>query len=115
MYHNINFQKLGKRINDARRKNNISIKKLAEKLGIEAGSLANIESGNAAPSTELLFAIADILEVPADYLLADSLKNRSAAMDYMIYDLFATASPHQKKRLVEMSKALLKVMDDNNV
>lgn len=115
MNHSINFQKLGKRINTARNKKNLSLKKLAEKLGIETGSLANIESGNAAPSTELLFSIADTLNVPVDYLLADSLKNQKTAIDYMIHDLFVTAPAPHRKRLAAMSKALLEVMDEKNI
>lgn len=111
MNQTINLQKLGKRINTARTKQNISIKSLASMIGIEAGSLANIESGCVAPSTELLFSIADALDVPIDYLLADSLKNRKAAIDYIINDTFVSLPPPQRKRLADMAKALLDIMN----
>lgn len=110
----INFQKLGKRISTSRNRNGMSVKQLASKLGIESGSLANIESGNAAPSTDLLFAIANVLQVPADYLLADSLKNTSDAIDYMIYDLFVTTPSPNRNRLISMSKALLSSMTEDS-
>lgn len=113
MCQTINLQKLGKRINTARNKRNITIRHMACKLGIEPGSLANIESGSVAPSTELLFSIADILNVPVDYLLTDSLKNQTAAIDYMIHDMFVTIPDPQRKKLADMAKALLDVINDN--
>ncbi len=112
MCQNIDFQKLGKRIHSARTKKGLELKQLSEMLGIEQGSLANIESGNSAPSTDLLFNLSDILDVPVDYLLMDSLNNKDIVIDYMINDLFVATTAPQKKRLLAIANALLDAMDE---
>lgn len=112
MCQNIDFQKLGKRIHYARTKKGFDQKQLSELLGIEPGSLANIESGNSAPSTDLLFSLSAVLNVPVDYLLMDSLKNKDAVIDYMIDDLFVSATAPQKKRLLTIANALLDAMEE---
>lgn len=108
----IELQKLGRRVNEARNKRKLTIPQLAEKIGVESGSLANIESGNAAPSSDLLFSIADALEVPADYLVADSLKNKKVAVDYMMYDMLLNAPESNRKQLIAMIKAILGVVSE---
>ena len=108
----INIQKLGKRVCEARRNQKYTIKELAAILCIEPGSLANIESGNSMPSTELLFSISKALHVPVDYFLMDSLSNPKVAVDFLLFEMFASA-PEQKNRLVAVAKSLIAALDDD--
>lgn len=103
----IDISKLGRRLNEARTRRGLTIRQLADMIAVEKGSLANIESGNAAPSVELLFSLANALEVPMDYLVADSLKNKRVAVDYMINDILAGAPPETRSKLIAMMTALV--------
>lgn len=102
----IELQKLGKRVSRVRCSRHMSAKQLSRQIGIEKGSLSNIETGNSSPSSELLFDIADALGVPADYLVADSLRNKSVAVDYMMYDMLVCAPQQKRERMIAMIKAI---------
>lgn len=114
MKNGIEQQKLGKRVNEVRNKKKLSIAQLAAAIGVETGSLANIESGNASPSSELLFSLAEALEVPVDYLVADSLRNKSVVVDYMMYDMLVSVPGPKREQLINMVKAILSVVPENN-
>lgn len=107
----IDSQKLGKRVCDARQQKEMSQKQLSAAICIESGSLANIESGNSVPSSELLFAIAEALDTPVDYFLADSLLNADIAIDHMLFELFNTASTSRRSRLLAVMNTLISALE----
>lgn len=55
---------VGLAINTIRKKKNILLKDIAEKAGISASMLSQIEKGNANPSLNTIKSIANVLDVP---------------------------------------------------
>ena len=69
----INYKKLGKRIQSARKETGLSQEQLAEAIGKSPSAISTIETGKRGASLETLIHIANVLQVSADYLLADQL------------------------------------------
>lgn len=60
---------LGQLITELRRKNNMTQRELAEKLGISSSNLSKWEHGSLTPSVEALNKIAEIFQITGDDLL----------------------------------------------
>ena len=58
-----------KRLNQTRKARGMTALQVAEALGMQIRGYRKYESGDSAPSLDGLVRIADILEVPTDYLL----------------------------------------------
>jgi transcriptional regulator with XRE-family HTH domain len=71
----LNGSHLGKRIRDIRMEKKISIQKLADSTGVQRSFINQLESGDRLPSFGTLIAIINTLEVSADELLYDYIKN----------------------------------------
>ena len=63
---------LGKRIKEIRMSKHLTLHALGEAIGSGKSVLSNIENGKKGVSVEVLCAIADNLDVSADYLLGRS-------------------------------------------
>ena len=71
----INYDALGKRIRDARKKRGLTQLDLSERTNCSASYLSYIENGAKCISLELLIDVANELNVSADQLLLDCLTN----------------------------------------
>ncbi len=60
---------MGERLREARRGRNLSLRVLADRLGVSPSLISQIETGRANPSVSTLYAIADELDVSLDELL----------------------------------------------
>jgi transcriptional regulator with XRE-family HTH domain len=60
---------MGERLREARRARNLSLRVLAERLGVSPSLISQIETGRANPSVSTLYAIAAELDVSLDELL----------------------------------------------
>lgn len=60
---------LPERLRESRRRAELTVRDLADRLGKTAGYISRIENGREIPSPELLCQIADVLNVPAEELL----------------------------------------------
>ena len=69
----VNYKKLGKRIQAARKETGLSQEQLAEAIGKSPSAISTIETGKRGASLETLIHIANELQVSADYLLLDQL------------------------------------------
>lgn len=59
----------GKRLKELRKANGYTIEQFAEAVGIAKSTVGYYENDNRMPDIEILAKIADVLNVPADYLL----------------------------------------------
>lgn len=59
----------GKRLKELRKANGYTIEQFAEAVGIAKSTVGYYENNNRMPDIEILAKIADVLNVPADYLL----------------------------------------------
>ena len=69
----VDYEKMGKRIKYKRQGKNMNQEEIARQVQISPSYYGNIERGNRVPSVDTLVAIANVLEVGTDFLLADSL------------------------------------------
>ena len=69
----MNYEDLGRRIRECRKRKKMTQEELAEKTNISASFLGHIERGTRVASVETLVALCNALSVKADYLLAASL------------------------------------------
>ena len=74
----VNYLAMGNRMKIKRRAKNMSQEEIAKAVQISMSFYGNIERGRRIPSIDTLVAIANVLEVGVDYLLADSLNAAEA-------------------------------------
>lgn len=87
-----------KRLKRCRQERRLTQEQLAEKVGIETGSLANIESGHRLFSVDLLLRLMDELDVSADYIL----KGYTTADNSAIIESMKKMSPKDFARAEEI-------------
>ncbi|HLO36283.1 MAG TPA: XRE family transcriptional regulator [Candidatus Deferrimicrobium sp.] len=63
------YPEMGERLREARRARSLSLRTLAERLGVSPSLISQIETGRANPSVSTLYAIAAELDVSLDELL----------------------------------------------
>ncbi len=71
----INYEALGMRIREKRIEKNYTQEKLGEMCDLSAAHIGHIERGTRILSVEVLFKIAQTLDVSVDYLLFDSVED----------------------------------------
>lgn len=85
-----------------RKYRNLTIEKLADRIGMSNGNLSNIETGKTGYSQETLEDIAEALRCdPADLLM------RNPADPEAIWTLWEQAQPAQRKQIIGIIKGLL--------
>lgn len=62
-------EKIGERIQELRKENNITQENLAYKLGVTAHHLGRIEKGKKGTSVDLLMDVSEYFDISTDYLL----------------------------------------------
>lgn len=72
---NIDYAALGKRIKNKRVENKLTQEQLGEMCELSAAHIGHIERGTRILSVDVLFRIAQVLNVSVDYLLFDSVEN----------------------------------------
>jgi transcriptional regulator with XRE-family HTH domain len=73
------YPEMGERLREARRGRNLSLRVLADRLGVSPSLISQIETGRANPSVSTLYAIAAELDVSLDELLFNDRRPPEAA------------------------------------
>ena len=97
----VNYILLGQRIKQCRLKQKMTYKDLSDLCNISTKTLQNIESANSKISTANLVNLSNALNVSIDYLLADSLKNKSAAVRFKMGELLEHLSQKERNVITE--------------
>lgn len=100
---------LGKRIQDERKKLNLTQAQLADKVGISHTQLARYEIKGAQPSADVLAKLANVLEVSSDFLMngtSDNLADNSLT-DKELLNQFKII-----EKLPEQDKSVVKIFLD---
>ncbi len=74
---NIDYIALGKRIKNKRTEQKLTQEQLGEICELSAAHIGHIERGTRILSVDVLFRIAQVLNVSVDYLLFDSVENNN--------------------------------------
>ena len=72
MHDEIDFAKIGQRIQKIRKDRKLTQNELAEKCGCSSNHLSAIETGTNKPSVELMIRISAVLNESVDYFLMDT-------------------------------------------
>jgi len=68
----LNLKKIGKKITELRKQNNMKQNELAEALYVTHQAVSKWENGRSIPSIEILYELTNLFKVSIDYLLDDS-------------------------------------------
>lgn len=71
----------GDRIKIRREELGLTRSELAQKLGVTSSAIGNYENGISSPKEEILLSLFDALEVDANYLFQDAIKNSPTSKD----------------------------------
>ncbi len=95
----IDYQKLGKRIKEERQKKGMTQDQLSQLVNCNSSHISNIELARTVPSLDLLYSIADVLDVGIDALFMDQFKNPLSAQSIALAKAFTRFS-ESKRNLV---------------
>jgi len=98
---------MGEHLREARRARNLSLRTLADRLGVSPSLISQIETGRANPSVSTLYAIAAELDVSLDELLFNDRRPAEPAVPTRTEDLAGCLAAHHRRL-----RALLKLVDE---
>ena len=102
----INYQMLGRRIQQIRTSQKLSQFQLAELIGTSPTFVSRIECGAKGPSLETLLAIADVLNASLDTLLAESRAHSLQPGDDEVSMILRDCSAYARFVLLQNMKRL---------
>ncbi len=96
---------LGKKIRAIRIERGMTIQKLADSIGVQRGFINQLESGDKFPSFTTLILLLDVLNISADELLCDYLRqNDPKQLQPELARVLETATPKQIKRITAYAR-----------
>lgn len=75
---------LGERLRELRKSSGLSLKLVADKVGISIGSLSQIERGKSSPSVRVLASLAQTLQIPLGLLFEEMSAVKSPESKYIV-------------------------------
>lgn len=101
-------QEIGRRIKELRKQKKIPQEKLAEMIGISPNYLSALERGAYNIKLDTLVQIIDCLDVTADDIFRDVIKNGYVNHTSRLTDELATLPQDEQQRVFEVLEALLR-------
>ena len=102
----LDYEKLGLRIKEARIAKGLTQEALAEMVNCNTSHISNIENNHTKVSLNVLLAIANSLDTSIDYLLAEQYSNTSKGIDNEITRVLSSFDEEWKQRILKIIKAL---------
>ena len=104
----LDYEAIGKRVREERTRQGISIEALAMRAGISYVHMSHLETNSTKVSLPALVAVVNALNITADMVLCDNLKNRQSAHLAILDELLRTAAPEQTELIIELAKTVLR-------
>ena len=101
-------QEIGRRIKEIRKQKKIPQEKLAEMIGISPNYMSALERGAYNIKLELLVLIIDCLDITADDLFRDVIKNGYVNRTSRLSDEIEALPIEEQQRIFEVLDALLR-------
>ena len=101
-------QEIGRRIKEIRKQKKIPQEKLAEMIGISPNYMSALERGAYNIKLELLVQIIDCLDITADDLFRDVIKNGYVNRTSHLTDEIEKLPDDEQQRIFEVLEALLR-------
>lgn len=103
----VDYAAIGKRIKEARAKQDLTQQALAKKSGITVQFLSNVENANAKASLSTIVKIANALETGVDALLCDNLSECRPIFEGQLAALVASCSDYELRLILAQAKGLV--------
>lgn len=104
----MNLETIGKNIKKYRIENKLRQEDLAEKTGLSSNYIGMVERGEKIPSLETVISILNALEISANMVLADVLKQGYVVKNSLFSEEMNKLSQEDRERIYVVIEALIK-------
>ena len=101
----IDYKKIGERILNLRKQNNITQEYLAEQAGLTSVQIGNIENARCKPSINALICISKTLKVSTDEILFGSIQHGKDRFYNDYVDLMLDCNAEERQVIIEVANA----------
>ncbi len=106
------LKSIGTNIRKYRKQKGIHQEQLAYMTGLSANYIGMIERGEKLPALDTFLRIADALEVSADMLLADALKQGYKIKESLLAQKLNELQPDEREKIYAVIDAMVKYLPD---
>lgn len=101
------YAEIGRNIRKYRKQRGLTQERLAEVSNLSTNYLGSIERGEKTLTLKTLIGIVDALNITADMLLCDSIKNGYQIKSSMITEKLERLSPSERNKILKMIDIML--------
>ncbi len=101
------YAEIGRNIRKYRKQQGLTQERLAEVSNLSTNYLGAIERGEKTLTLKTLIGIVDALDITADLLLCDSIKNGYQIKSSMITEKLEKLSPSERNKILKMIDIML--------
>ncbi len=105
----IDYQTIGRRLQDSRKKNHMTQEVLAEQVGITVVYLSKVENGRVRPTLELLDSLCDNLGISLSSLLTGIEIQKDEYANERIVALLRSCTPDIKEAALDILERLSQI------
>ena len=102
----LNYCKIGRRIKEIRKRNQLSQSMLSELIDKSPTYISYIESGYKIMSLETFVLIANALEIPGDWLLSEQIKSAPKIASQEITMILSDCTAYERLIIIDTVKSL---------
>lgn len=103
----MDFSSIGKNIRKYRKQRGLTLEALAEKVGLSTNYVGALERGEKALALKTLISIVDVLDITADMVLCDVIKNGYKVKSSILTDKLGSLSPAEREKFLQMIDIML--------
>lgn len=107
MSKNTIYEKIGKRVKEAREISGMTQADLADKVGVLVTYISSIERGLSFPRGEVLVGILNALKVSSDFVFCDVVNGSLKQKSYLLYDMIQCLPSGEQVKILEVVELLV--------
>lgn len=106
----IDYYPIGKNIRKHRNRLGITQEVLAERINVSVPHISRIENGSAKPSLQTLVDICNVLDIPLDYLMHDSVSAAQRLTGNRLEEVLASCSAQEMDMIADVAEVIIRNM-----
>lgn len=107
MSKNTIYEKIGKRVKEAREKSGMTQADLAEAVNVSVTYISSIERGLSFPRGEVLVGILNALNVSSDFVFCDVVNGSLKQKSCLLYDMIQCLPSREQVKILEVVDLLV--------
>ena len=107
MRKNAIYEKIGKRVKEARKKSGMTQAELAEIVGVSVTYISSIERGISFPRGEVFVGILNVLNVSSDFVFCDEVNGSLKQKSCLLYDMIQCLPSREQVKILEVVELLV--------